>query len=147
MKLFAALSLAAALTAPPALAQESVEAGIESVLTAQQAAWNAGDIETFMQGYWDSPDLRFASGGSVTYGFDETLRAYRERYGGAEAMGRLSFTDLDIEPLSDDAAMAFGRWRLDRKTDAPGGLFTLIFRKKDGDWVIVHDHTSAGEAE
>ncbi len=147
MKLFAVMSLAAALAAPPVLAQETVKAEIESVLTAQQAAWNAGDIEGFMQGYWNSPDLRFASGGSVTYGFDETLDGYRARYDGADAMGRLSFTELDIEPLSEDAAMAFGRWRLDRETDAPGGLFTLIFRKKNGDWVIVHDHTSAGEAE
>jgi len=118
-------------------------AAIRAVLEGQQAAWNAGDVEGFMEGYWRSADLRFASGGSVTQGWAETLRRYQTRYPDRAAMGVLSFSDLDIGLAAPDTGFVFGHWRLERADDAPGGLFTLIFRKVDGAWVVVHDHTSA----
>ncbi|MFP3943915.1 MAG: YybH family protein [Alphaproteobacteria bacterium] len=112
-------------------------------LMAQQDAWNRGDIEAFMTGYRKSEDLRFASGGTVTKGWQATLERYKKRYASREKMGTLSFSDLDIDVLSEDAALVFGRWTLERKEDMPSGLFTLLFRKSDGKWVIVHDHTSS----
>lgn len=116
---------------------------IRAVLESQQAAWNAGDVETFMDGYWRSEGLRFASGGTVTRGWAETLRRYQTRYPDRTAMGVLSFGDLEVVLTAPDAGVVFGHWRLERESDAPGGLFTLIFRKINGAWVIVHDHTSA----
>jgi len=134
------------IAAAAALAAAAGPAGdIEAVLSDQQAAWNSGDIAGFMAGYRESPDLRFASGGEVTTGWTETLARYRARYDSPEKMGRLDFSDIDIDLLSDDAAIAFGRWTLRREGDAPTGLFTLVFRRIDGRWVIVHDHTSAAE--
>jgi ketosteroid isomerase-like protein len=115
---------------------------IHSVLSSQQAAWNRGDIDAFMDGYWKSDDLRFASGGTVTKGWQATLDRYRERYENREKMGTLSFSGLDVNVLGEDAALVFGRWKLERKEDAPAGLFTLLFRKIGDNWVIVHDHTS-----
>jgi beta-aspartyl-peptidase (threonine type) len=117
---------------------------IRAVLAAQVAAWNRGDLEAFMRGYWHSPDLTFYSGGTITKGWDETLARYRKRYqsGGAD-MGKLTFSDLDIEPLSADSAWVGGRWHLEMRDGKKlGGLFTLIFRMMPDGWRIVHDHTS-----
>ena len=118
---------------------------IERVLTEQAAAWNRGDLEAFMDGYWRSPDLVFTSGGNVQRGWQTTLDRYVASYGTSpETMGRLTFSDLEIHPLGDDAAWALGRWRLDYEdADDPGGIFTLVFREIDGRWLIVHDHTSS----
>lgn len=119
-------------------------AEICAVLEAQEAAWNRGDILGFMQGYWQSDQMRFASGGTVTTGWEETLQRYLARYESRAAMGELAFTGIDVDQVSGDTAIAFGRWQLFREADAPHGLFTLVFREIDGDWVIVHDHTSSG---
>lgn len=118
---------------------------IQKVLDDQVAAWNRGDIEAFMDGYWESPDLVFTSGGNVQRGWQTTLERYRASYGTSpETMGRLSFSDLEIHPLGDEAAWALGHWHLDDAGGkAMGGVFSLVFRRVDGRWLIVHDHTSS----
>jgi beta-aspartyl-peptidase (threonine type) len=135
------------LIAAPALAQGAEKAGIEQVLQNQVQAWNRRDLEGFMTGYWNSPDLTFFSGDSVARGWQAALDRYRKRYQGeGREMGKLEFSDLQIEALSGDAAFVRGGWKLtmpDGKT--PHGLFTLIFRKFPDGWRIVHDHTSAAE--
>jgi uncharacterized protein (TIGR02246 family) len=121
-------------------------AEIARVLEEQAAAWNRGDLEEFMDGYWEDPDLVFTSGGRIQRGWDITLERYRATYGNSpETMGRLSFSDLEVYALQPAAAWVLGRWHLDRNGDDVGGVFTLVFRRMRGDWKIVHDHTSAGE--
>lgn len=116
---------------------------IERVLDEQVAAWNRGDLEAFMEGYWRSPDLVFTSGGNVQRGWQTTLDRYRATYGNSpETMGRLAFSDLEVHPLGDGAAWALGRWALDNAGRKIGGVFSLVFREVDGRWVIIHDHTS-----
>lgn len=142
----ATLALAGFLSAACTATTATDAAAIRSVLERQQTAWNRGDIESFMaEGYWHSEELSFYSGGRVSKGFDNVLAGYIKRYreGGAET-GQLDFSDLDIAVLSADAALVRGRWKVDfsAKNDA-GGLFTLLFRKTDGAWRIVHDHTSS----
>jgi beta-aspartyl-peptidase (threonine type) len=117
---------------------------IKMMLDHQATAWNRGDIDAFMSAYWRSPDLTFASGGDVTRGFDETLQRYRNKYPTPEAMGRLTFSDLEIQMLGRDRAMVLGRWHLDRK-EPVGGLFTLVMRRERGRWIIMHDHTSRAD--
>ncbi len=134
------------LTATAALAAqtsgEKEKTAIRSVMSAQSAAWNAGDIEGFMKGYWNSPELTFVSGVNVTKGWQPTLDRYKKSYDSRAKMGILTFSDLEITILSKNAAVVLGTWKLQRETDAPGGKFTLIFRKfKDG-WRVIHDHTS-----
>ena len=121
--------------------ESSIRFEIEQTLARQDAAWNTGDVEEFMDAYWRSPELTFCSGGRVTRGWQPTLEGYRTRYPDRAAMGRLSFTDLEITPLGDMAALVLGRWHLDR-AEPVGGMFTLVMRKEDGRWVIIHDHTS-----
>lgn len=119
------------------------KAQIEHVLTTQADAWNHGDIDGFMEGYAKLPTLRFASGGTVTYGWQETLARYKQHYPDRAAMGTLAFSDLDVNVLAPDAATVFGHWRLKTERGEPNGLFTLLFRKTEAGWRIVADHTSA----
>lgn len=119
----------------------SIADDIRAVMTRQAADWNRGDVDAFMQGYWKSDKLVFV-GSKVTRGWQQTLDNYKKSYPTKERMGTLTFSDLEITVLSKDAAVVLGSWSLKRANDAPGGKFTLIFRKfKDG-WKIVHDHTS-----
>ena len=111
------------------------------MLEQQARAWNAGDIDAFMAPYWHSPDLTFSSGGKVTRGWQATLDRYHQRYPTREAMGHLTFSDIEVTQLGRDAALVLGRWRLQRAAPIGGG-FTLVLRESAGKWVIVHDHTS-----
>jgi ketosteroid isomerase-like protein len=114
---------------------------IRAVMNEQAAAWNKGDIPGFMRGYWNSDKLVFV-GSTVTRGWQPTLDRYKKSYDSREKMGTLTFSDLEIDVVSKDAAVVLGSWSLARAGDNPHGKFTLIFRKfKDG-WKIVHDHTS-----
>jgi ketosteroid isomerase-like protein len=126
--------------------------GIRKILEDQVAAWNRGDIDGFMQGYWNSPDLTFTSGGAVRRGWQTTLERYRISYPNRETMGALSFSDLEIHVLSSSAAWILGKWQLKRAKDEPHGIFTLMLQKfpmatypSRGVWRIVHDHTSASQ--
>ena len=114
---------------------------IRAVMNEQAVAWNKGDIEGFMRGYWNSDKLVFV-GSTVTRGWQPTLDRYKKSYDSREKMGTLTFSDLEIDVISKDAAVVLGSWSLARSGDNPHGKFTLIFRKfKDG-WKIVHDHTT-----
>ena len=131
--------------APLAQEQESIRiaAQIRSVLHAQQDAWNRGDIDGFMNGYARSKSTIFVSEDTVTRGWETVRDRYRKKYSDRAKMGVLAFSGLEITPLSNDAAVVLGRWRLKRAQDQPHGRFTLIFCKTADGWRIVQDHTSA----
>ncbi len=118
-------------------------AAVRAVIEAQQAAWNRGDIEGFMDGYAREETTTFVSGDAVTRGWQTVLERYRRRYDSPEKMGALTFSELEFKPLSPFYIMATGRWRLARDADTPHGRFTLIFRRTQGGWRVVHDHTSS----
>ena len=118
-------------------------AAVRDVLQQQLAAWNRGDLGGFMEGYANSPETRFASGGDISLGWQTVFNRYKARYGQGSGMGKLKFSELDVDLLSTDVALAFGRWHLEREKENLSGLFTLILRKQDGAWRIVHDHTSS----
>ena len=112
------------------------------VLSTQQAAWNRGDIDTFMEGYWKSDSLLFIGKSAPKYGWQSTLDNYKKGYPDKAAMGTLSFNILKVEILDPKNAFVLGGWQLKRDKDTPGGYFTLWFRKINGEWKIVCDHTS-----
>lgn len=126
-------------TQPPARVGE-----VRAVLERQVEAWNRGDLESFMEGYWRSGELTFFSGGSKMGGWDATLERYRQRYQkDGHAMGRLEFPALDVKLFGRDAALVRGEWLLKRDRESLSGLFTLVLQRVGGAWKIVHDHTSA----
>ncbi|MEJ7848653.1 MAG: DUF4440 domain-containing protein [Pyrinomonadaceae bacterium] len=119
-----------------------IESDIINVMDEQTAAWNRGDIDGFMKGYWNSENLIFVSGDGITRGWQPTLDRYKKSYDSKAKMGALKFTDLSVNAISKDAAVVLGSWSLMREKDNPKGKFTLIFRKFKYGWLIVHDHTS-----
>ena len=119
-----------------------METDIHKVMDKQAAAWNKGDIDGFMDGYWRSEKLTFISGTEVTRGWQKTLDNYKKGYDSKAKMGVLTFSDLEFTILSKDAAVVLGSWALRREKDNPHGKFTLTFRKFKEGWRIVMDHTS-----
>jgi ketosteroid isomerase-like protein len=115
---------------------------IRQILKQQEIAWNEGNLEGFMQGYWKSDSLRFIGSRGIQYGWQTTLDNYKKGYPDKAAMGQLIFTILKVEKLSPTSAFIIGQWRLKREKDEPNGHFTLLWKKIKGQWLIVADHSS-----
>jgi beta-aspartyl-peptidase (threonine type) len=119
------------------------EKAIRQVLDEQVVAWNKGDLEGFMKGYWNSKDLTFQSGKDLTRGWQETLERYKKRYQSeGKEMGKLAFSDVVVQELGPGVAMVTGKWELTLSKETVGGRYTLIMKKLPEGWRIVHDHTS-----
>jgi beta-aspartyl-peptidase (threonine type) len=129
-----------------ATSDETDRAAIRKVLDDQVAAWNRGDLEAFVAGYWSSEKLSFYSGKERTHGWQATLERYRKRYqAGGKEMGQLRFELFHVDLFGPDAAVVRGKFQLTLKKtkEQPEGLFTLLFRRLPEGWRIVHDHTSS----
>jgi ketosteroid isomerase-like protein len=147
VRFFLSSMLAAAAACTPALdsskGDSQIADAVRAVMEAQQAAWNRGDIDAFMDGYERADTTTFVSGEELTRGWQTVLDRYKQRYASRDQMGSLDFSDLDIQPLSSSYVLADGRWRLKRANDSPHGRFTLLFRKNGDAWRIVHDTTTS----
>lgn len=141
----ASFVLAATLAAKPSQREggSADEATIKKVLDVQQEAWNRGDVNAFLEGYWHSPELTFSGSSGVARGFEAVRTRYQKNYPDRAAMGKLDFSGLEVRLLGADAALVLGRWHLTRNQGDIGGVFSLVFQRfgRDG-WRIVHDHTS-----
>ena len=143
IKLFLVLiALVTSIAAQSESQKARIETDIHKVMDKQAAAWNKGNIDGFMGGYWRSEKLTFISGTEVTRGWQKTLDNYKKGYDSKAKMGVLTFSDLEFTILSKDAAVVLGSWALKREKDNPHGKFTLTFRKFKEGWRIVMDHTS-----
>lgn len=129
----------------PTPTQEENKTAVQDLLKAQQLAWNRGNIDGFMDGYWRSRDTVFVSGSVVTRGWQTVRDRYKSKYPNPDRMGQLSFSEIEVRLFGYDGALAFGRWQLNRSGDNPHGWFTLVLRKMPDGWKIVHDHTSTAE--
>jgi len=124
-------------------AREADRAAINAVLKEQQTAWNRGNVEAFLTGYWHSPELTFSGSNGVARGWDGVVARYKKNYPDRDSMGELDFSDLETRFLGPDAALVLGQWHLKRETAGDiGGVFTLVWQKFPGGWKIIHDHTS-----
>jgi hypothetical protein len=115
---------------------------ILNLLQRQSADWNRGDIEGFMVGYWNNDSLMFIGQSGVTYGYQKTLANYKKNYSDTAQMGKLSFNILHVKKLSPEYYYVIGKWFLKRSVGDVGGHFNLLFRKINGQWVIIADHSS-----
>ncbi len=125
--------------------READRAVIDNVLNAQEKAWNRGDIDAFLEGYWHSPDLTFSGSGGIARGWDGVLAHYKKNYPDRATMGHLDFSGLEFRFLGKDAALVLGHWHLARAQGDIGGVFSLVWRRFPEGWRIIHDHTSAVE--
>jgi len=127
----------------PAEERSTDREAIRAVLSAQQSAWNRGDVDAFLLGYWHSPELTFSGSSGVSRGWDGVLARYKKNYPDRVTMGELDFSGLEFRFLGPDAALILGKWHLKREKGDIGGVFTLVFQRFPEGWKIIHDHTSA----
>jgi uncharacterized protein (TIGR02246 family) len=140
--LFAAFCVAAFALYAAGSGRDDDQAAINAVLARQQAAWNEGKVEVFLEGYWHSGELTFCGSSGVARGFDAVRERYKKSYPDRQAMGNLQFSELEIRMIGTDAALVLGHWHLTREKGDVGGVFSLVFQRFPEGWRIVHDHTS-----
>ena len=143
---FAILFASLPLLTNPSIGQsailEATTRELNHIVAKQAASWNRGDIAEFMAPYWNDERLTFCSSGQTKRGWQATFENYKKKYPDRESMGKLTFSDLEIQELGPDAMLMIGKWHLER-TEPVGGNFSLVWKKIDGKWRIVHDHSSA----
>jgi len=122
--------------------QTKDEKEVRNVLATQNAAWNRGDVDAFMVGYWENDSLMFIGKSGVTYGYKNTLSNYKKNYTDTTTMGKLTFTLIKVKRLSPEYFHVTGKYYLTRTIGDASGHFTLLFRKINGKWVIISDHSS-----
>jgi ketosteroid isomerase-like protein len=140
LKIFVVLMLL--LSCCVAMAQSTDEKEVRAVLERQTQEWNRGNIDAFMVGYWNNDSLMFVGKSGVTYGYEQTKNNYKKNYSDTAKMGKLTFNILQVKPLSTDYYFVLGKWYLKRSVGDVSGHYTLIFRKINGKWLIISDHSS-----
>lgn len=121
---------------------EADKFAIQQVMANQERCWSRGDLDGYMDGYWKSDSLRFIGKRGVTKGWQTTFDNYKKSYPDKANMGKLRFDLISFEPLGKNQMFVVGKWTLLREKDTLGGYYLLIWRKIDGQWKIVCDHTS-----
>src|SRR6188768_1142379 len=122
--------------------QSNDEASVRKVLSTQNEAWNRGDVVSFMKGYWENDSMMFIGKSGVTYGYKNTLANYKKNYPDTTVMGKLTFTLIQVKQLSPEYFHVTGKYYLTRTIGDASGHFTLMFRKINGKWVVISDHSS-----
>jgi len=122
--------------------QTNDETEVRNLLAKQSAAWNRGDIDAFMVGYWENDSLMFIGKSGITYGYKNTLANYKKNYPDTTVMGKLTFTLIQVKQLSPEYFHVTGKYYLTRTIGDASGHFTLMFRKINGKWVVISDHSS-----
>jgi hypothetical protein len=115
---------------------------IQKNMQAQESSWNSGDVDGYMAYYWNSDSLKFIGKSGITYGWKTTLEHYKKSYPDKAAMGKLIFADLKMEKIKRKLVMVTGSWKLTREKDTLQGYYSLLWKKINGNWYIIVDHTS-----
>jgi ketosteroid isomerase-like protein len=115
---------------------------IKKILTDQTIQWNKGNLDQFMKGYWENDSLQFIGKSGPVYGYNNALNNYKKGYPDTAAMGKLSFDVISVKKLSPDYYFVTGKWFLSRTVGDLKGVYTLLFRKINGEWKIIADHSS-----
>ena len=129
-----------------AAAQKGEGEKIMKAMNKQVNCWNKGDLECFMTPYWRSDSLKFIGGRGVTYGWQNTLDNYRKRYPDQKARGKLEFDILSLDKMGEEHYFMVGKYYLTREIGDAKGLFSLVWKKIEGDWLIIADHSSADDS-
>jgi ketosteroid isomerase-like protein len=125
-----------------ATAQTTDAKAILQILEKQEKAWNEGDIDQFMNGYWENDSLVFVGKNGLTYGYKNTLANYKKNYPDKTYMGKLKFTILSMKAMGSQFYSIIGKWELTRTVGNLSGHYTLLLKKINGEWKIISDHSS-----
>ena len=118
------------------------EKEIIDLLNRQTVSWNKGDLNEFMSGYWHNDSLMFVGKNGITYGYTNALNNYKKNYDSPEKKGKLFFEIIKVKKLSAEYYWVLGKYFLKRTIGDASGNYTLLFRKINGKWMIIADHSS-----
>ena len=121
---------------------EKDKMAIKEVMEQQSKCWCNGDIDGYMDGYWKSDSLRFLGRRGLTYGWQATRDSYKKSYPDKQSMGKLKFTHISFEPLNGTQMFVVGKWTLEREKDTLRGYYSLLWKKFNGQWKVIFDHSS-----
>lgn len=124
------------------VAQSFAEKEIRDIMDKSAKNWSGGKIDEFMKSYWNSDSVMYVGGNKITYGYHNMLDAYKRAFPDTASMGRLAFDLIDVRELSRDYFLVTGKFFLTRTIGNANGVFTVLFRKINGKWLIVYDHSS-----
>jgi len=119
------------------------EKEIIDLLNRQTVSWNKGDLDEFMSGYWHNDSLMFVGKNGLTYGYTNALNNYKKNYDSPEKKGKLFFEIIKVKKLSAEYYWVLGKYFLKRTIGDASGNYTLLFRKINGKWMIIADHSSS----
>jgi len=125
----------------PVLDKVQVESNVGALLEAQLVQWNLGNIDGFMEGYWDSPEMRFVSSKSVIMGHPKLTEMYKKSFPKRDDMGKLKFAVNDKKWMGEEVLSVLGQWEVLTEDTTRSGNFCLFFMEVDEGWRIVEDHT------
>jgi ketosteroid isomerase-like protein len=117
---------------------------VVKIVLAQESAWNKGDLDGFLAGFKDAPDTQAVLGNRAV-GMAEIHNAFHNNYPNREAMGLLSYSDVEARMLGENFALATGKYHLDRSKKYGGpadGTFTEVMEKTPKGWQIIFDETT-----
>jgi uncharacterized protein (TIGR02246 family) len=123
-------------------AQSFAEKEIRDYMYKSAKDWSSGNLDEFMKGYWDSDSVMYIGGSKITYGYQNILNAYKRSFPDTASMGKLAFELINVKELSPEYYIVTGKYLLTRIAENANGMFTLLFRKINGRWLIVYDHSS-----
>ena len=141
-----------------------IEAEVKAAFDKWNDAWNRGDLQGYLDAYWDSPETRYVSESLKTVSFADGIvvrgkknidKVFTDVFVRSKMMllkedtrkgvaGMLSLVKLQVTPASTSNAVVFGEFKIDM-TDSLSrtGVFTIHVRKERGLWVIVSEHATA----
>ena len=140
--LIAAFLVACSQLAKPKFDAKAEEEAIRAMLNAGQIAWNNGDIDVFMEGFWKSDSLQFISPRGVSHGWEATRDNYKKGYPDRSSMGTVSYEVLELTLMSPSVFVISCQYHITQEIGKREGIFTAVFRKINGKWLVVHYHTS-----
>lgn len=120
---------------------------IVAMLAHSASNWNRGDLDAFVNDYLPGAETTYIGSRGVLRGTDAIRQAYAPRFAPGGIRDSLSFELMDVDPLAPDVVNVIATYILARHVGARDsvtsrGPTSLVMRRVDGRWRIVHDHSS-----
>jgi len=124
------------------------ESEIIQIIQDIKYGWENGDGTPFRRNYLDFKDSRYIESGGQNEGLDDLVKNHVEPEKDALEFLSLEFSDIEVHFETDFAwavanTRVKGKVRESQKIFDKAGFQTFLFRKVEGNWKVVHTHSSS----
>ena len=125
-------------------ARDSAAREIAIMMQASAMAWNRGDLDAFVNYYEPDTTTTYIGRNGVVRGRAAIRAVYAPRFAPGGVRDSLSFENTEIDLLAPGVANVISWYRLMRgdSMTARGPTSLVMRHDPDGQWRIVHDHSS-----